>query len=101
MTIYEVNLKIRNEIADQFADWLDGHIQQLLQFDGFSSAVWTEIEQEESDEKWWTVHYYVDTREQLEDYLQNHAATMRADGTDRFGGNFTATRRIMREKGRY
>ena len=42
-----------------------------------------------------TTIYRVDTREQLTDYFDNHAARLRGDGLKAFSGKFTADRRVM------
>jgi hypothetical protein len=94
MTIYEVNLTVDAGIAHDYAAWLDGHIRQILEIDGFLSAEWFEIEGE-SDRRQWTVQYRLRDRRSLEEYFTEHAEQMRADGTGRFGSSFSATRRIL------
>jgi hypothetical protein len=43
-----------------------------------------------------SVHYVVDSTETLDHYFQNEAKAMRQEGIDKFGGKFTAYRRILR-----
>jgi hypothetical protein len=94
MTIYEVNLIINPDIADDYAVWLNDHIRQILAIDGFLSAEWFVVESS-GEALEWTVHYRLRDRASLERYFAEHAARMRADGINRFGDGFTATRRIM------
>jgi hypothetical protein len=94
MTIYEVNLTINSDIADDYDAWLGDHIRQILAIDGFLSAEWFVVESS-SKAREWTVQYRLRDRASLERYFTEHAAQMRADGVDRFGDGFSATRRIM------
>ncbi len=94
MTIYEVNLTVTADI-DSFALWLDEHIREILRIDGFVSAEWFEVEHDTPNEKQWTVHYRLHNRESLDAYFTHHAERMRADGLQRFGGKFSATRRVL------
>lgn len=96
MIIYEVNLDVNRKVADDFARWLETHIREMLQFEGFVKAHWYERDQEsDAGTICWTTHYQVDSRKLLEDYFENHASDMRADGVNRFGELFTASRRIL------
>ncbi len=97
MPLYEVNLHVADEIADAFAAWLHGHIREMLAFDGFERAVWLRVETDREDTTSWCVHYYVSDRAHLNAYFERHAAAMREDGLRRFGGKFTADRRILDE----
>ncbi len=98
--IYEVNLRVDRDIAADYAAWLEPHMAQMLEFEGFESATWLEREPEmEGDQgAWelWTIQYRVSTREHLERYLVEGAARMRGDGLERFSGRFEATRRVLR-----
>ena len=42
--------------------------------------------------------YRVDSRPQLEEYFQVHAARLRGDGLKAYGGKFTVDRRIMKSE---
>ena len=96
MVIYEVNLDVERGIADSFARWLGPHIRQMLEFPGFVSASWYERSEDSSESLvCWTTHYRLESREDLDRYLENNAAAMRADGISRFGDRFTASRRIL------
>lgn len=99
MVIYEVNLTINNEIFQDYYNWLVHHIEIMLQFRGFRKA---EISKEKIPEDninttKLTVHYTLDTEEDLNDYLKNHSFAMREDGTKKFGDKFSATRRVFFE----
>jgi quinol monooxygenase YgiN len=100
MVVYEVNLRIDPSIEQEFHEWLDAHIPEMLEFEGFLSAEWFGVDPDESDPEQvgrisWTVQYRLDHRASLHKYLEEHAARMREDGLNRFGDKFAAYRRIM------
>ncbi len=94
MLLYEVNLHLDADLAGAFEPWLRAHMQEMLAFDGFTRAVRFELEPTPGTLHW-TVHYHVRDRAALQAYLDQHAAAMRTDGARRFGGRFTADRRIL------
>jgi hypothetical protein len=98
MVIYEVNLRVENAVADDYAAWLKGHIAKMLAFKGFKSVRWLDNEGEDADACNWVVQYMVEDRASLDDYFANHAEAMRRDGLERFAGRFSATRRILEVK---
>ncbi len=96
--IYEVNLGVEPRIADEFADWLHTHVAEMLALPGFESA---EILREEGppDQPLFSVRYRLRDRVALDEYFEQHAARMRADGVARFGEAFRASRRVLRRIG--
>ena len=94
--IYEVNLVPEPAIEGQFDEWLHEHVREMLALPGFIDATISREEQEDGPAAR-TVHYELQDREALEQYLAEHAPRMRQHGIDRFGERFTATRRILIE----
>lgn len=90
MIIYEVNLQVKAEIYQEFKSWLQKHVDEMLEIEGFVKAQTFTF-----DETSFSVHYSVESPEALESYFTNHAPRMRQDGLDRFGENFSANRRIL------
>lgn len=97
MLIYEVNLQVDNSAAEEMAVWMKEHIREMLRFSGFERAAWYQ-RNPDSGRQQWTVQYHVATRRDLDAYFEQHADRMRQDGLDRFGGRFTADRRILYER---
>ena len=99
MVIYEVNLAVDAEVADAYAAWLAPHIDEVLAVPGFVSAAWWAVEPEVARppdaRRQWCVQYRVESREALQVYFDEHAARLRGDGLDRFGGRFEAARRVL------
>ena len=95
---YEVNLKVQKTVESDFENWLKGHINDVLAIDGFETATWHRVTQDEttsSKETHWTVHYVLRDLPALNAYLENHATRLRQPAKDRFGEKFMAERRIL------
>lgn len=96
---YEVNLTVGADLSEEYQQWLNEHVQQMLALPGFTGATcYRIIEPAEQGKASWSVHYVLENQAALDAYLQTHAARMRADGIARFGDRFTATRRIYQEQ---
>ena len=94
--VYEVNLAVDAEAAEAYAEWLGPHIAEVMACDGFLSAEWFDVESSGDDGRvHWCVQYRVADRAALDAYLAGPAAALRAAGQARFGGRFTATRRVL------
>ena len=94
--IYEVNLKIPIEIEAPYNNWLNDHISEMRNFDGFLDVVIFQKEQSSSKSHYeLCVHYHLKNRQTLWDYEQNHAERMRGEGLHKWGSQVQATRRIL------
>lgn len=96
MVIYEVNLDINNEIFENFKVWLFAHVKEMVQFKGFLEAKILLENNEIKESQKITCCYLLDSQENLDNYLKNHAPAMRQDGINKFGNKFSATRRILK-----
>ncbi|QRN03637.1 DUF4286 family protein [Legionella sp. MW5194] len=102
MLIYEVNLTVDAAIVEAFIGWLKPHIQELLAFEGFLNAtVSMDSESQTGERRTLVVHYYLASEDHYRNYIRDHAPRMRQDGIDRFGSQFTATRRLLTVLNRY
>jgi len=91
MIHYEVNLKIDRSIYDEYMTWLKPHIEEMVNFDGFTRAcLLQQTDLNDEQNKHITVLYSLKNQEALEHYLKNHAHHMRDDGIQRFGDKFSA-----------
>ncbi|MEO1273007.1 MAG: DUF4286 family protein [Myxococcota bacterium] len=100
MLIYEVNLTVQPSIADAMERWLTSHFNDMLAIDGFEQVTLYSRRPEDEGappdaQLRWTCHYRVRDRASLDRYLAKDAARMRQEGLDLFGGQFTASRRIL------
>jgi quinol monooxygenase YgiN len=97
MIIYEVTLRVNRAIAEDYRQWLDEHVQEMLQIEGFIDAVIEQqIDPAETGYEIWCTRYRLRDQQDLDNYLQRHAPRMRAEGLQRFGNQFSATRRVLR-----
>ena len=92
---YEVNLVPDPAIEDEFDDWLDAHVADMLRLPGFLTAVVRRAEDPLTGVVQRTCQYELTDRHALDRYVREHAETMRQHGLDRFGDRFTATRRVL------
>lgn len=100
--IYEVNLSVQKEIADEYRTWLGSHVREMLALPGFTGARILEIvEDAGGTETTFCTQYELVDQAALDDYLRVHAGRMRADGISRFGDRFRASRRVLRDLGGY
>lgn len=90
--IYEVNLSVDAAIKQDYLTWLKAHIKEMLDLPCFDRAFLFE-----DQEGQWVVQYQAQSRQAIDDYLEKYAEKMRGDGTNRFAGQFQATRRILGE----
>lgn len=98
MIVYEVNLFVQSAIADPFRVWLDAHVREIVALPGFVSAeIFERLEPTgAADELALCTQYRLHDAEALSAYLRDHAPRMRADGLQKFGGQFRAERRVLR-----
>ena len=97
MVIYEVNVSIDNKIYADYYRWLIPHVKDILKIEGFTQAEISKETIEQDQFTQLTIRYELKSEADLENYLQNHASTLRADAKARFGDYFTITRRILTE----
>ncbi len=98
--IYEVNLKVAQTIEQEYLSWLKGHIQEMCQQTGFLSATLSQEmmlgqETAQPEESRYSVQYKVASMDALNHYFEHNAIKVRQEALDRFGNQFSATRRIL------
>ena len=99
MIVYEVNVFVQRAIETAYRHWLEHHVAEILRLPGFIDAAIFEVimPASDADEFALCMHYRLDSELSLENYLRDHAPRLRADGIARFGNNFRAERRVLRE----
>ena len=93
--IYEVTLTIESGIADEFDEWLEQHVADMLEVPGFVSAESFKLESDDERYVRRVTRYTLEGKDELDAYLAGPATAMRQDGIDRFGDRFEASRRIL------
>jgi heme-degrading monooxygenase HmoA len=101
MLIYEVNVFVNEDRAQEYAEFLDHHIRDILKIKGFikaelfSELIDSSTPTPEPKQAHFAIHYHVETEADLQNYFKHHAAAMRKDAIDRFGNSFSAKRRNL------
>jgi hypothetical protein len=98
MIIYNVTIKVEKEVANEWLDWLKNeHIPDLLGTGCFLNATILQLlDTDDSEGPTYAVQYFADSREEVERYLNDYSAAMRAKGLERWGGKFIAFRSLMK-----
>jgi hypothetical protein len=96
--IYEVNLDVDAGIEADYRAWLRDHVARMLALPGFVDARTAEVldPAPAPGRVVFCVHYRLRDEAALQDYFDRHADGMRGDGMARFGGQFRASRRVLR-----
>ena len=97
MIIYNVTIKVDNEVASDWVRWMKTeHIADVLNTGLFTECRLSRLlEQDEADGVTYSAQYVCDTIEQYGRYIAEHAEGMREKGSNLFGGKFVAFRSIM------
>ena len=114
MVIYEVNLAIAPDRVNAYSAWLEEHVREMLDLDGFgSAALYARSDSDDAaglseeaeapervpeGDRHWTVHYHLESREALDRYLEEDAERMHEKGADRFGDQVSAERRVLESR---
>lgn len=96
--VYEVNLDLDADIEPAYRAWLEPHVREICALPGFIGAQLFGVDEPPAamGRVSLCVQYALRDMAALESYLRDHAPRLRADGMARFGGRFTATRRVLR-----
>jgi hypothetical protein len=92
MIIYNVTLNIDNSIHDKWLVWIKEHIPQVLATGKFIEAKLTKVLVDEEEGTTYSIQYRAKSREDLEDYYQNHAERLRKEGLQLFSDKMLAFR---------
>lgn len=95
--VYEVNIDLDAAIRDDYLAWLDAHVAEIFALPGFTGAQVFEIADPAAapGRTCLCVQYRLAGQADLDRYLAEHAPRLRAEGMARFGGRFTASRRVL------
>lgn len=97
MIIYNVTIKVDQEIATEWVTWMkEEHIPELMNTGLFTdSRLCRLLEQDETEGITYIAQYFCDGMEQYNTYISEYARKMRDKGFTRFGNRFIAFRTIM------
>lgn len=94
MIIYNVTINIDESVHDQWLQWMrNKHIDDVLSTGLFTSARMVKVLiDEEMGGQTYSVQYFTDSRQKLEDYYKNHASRLRNEGLSLFADKMVAFR---------
>lgn len=97
MIIYNVTIKVDNDVADVWVAWMKNeHIADVLSTGLFADARLSRLlEQDDSEGTTYIAQYFADSMDQYLAYIDKHAIAMREKGFKAFGGKFAAFRTVM------
>lgn len=94
MLIYNVTINIDDSVHDQWLNWMKTkHIDDVLATGLFHKAKLIKVlVEEELGGTTYSVQYFTDAAEKLNDYYTYHAPRLREEGTQLFGDKMLAFR---------
>jgi Domain of unknown function (DUF4286) len=97
MIVYNVTVKVNNEIAGAWLEWLKAeHIPAMKATGCFTHAtILRLLETDDTEGPTYAVQYFAESRALLNNYLELHAAALREQGLAKWGGGFIAFRSVM------
>lgn len=96
MLIYEVTVTVDAAIEADFLEWLRAHIVDMAGLEEIQEARLFRSLEEDGDVVF-VSQYRMASRQAYESYLEHHAVRMRGDAKERFGDQFSASRRVLEE----
>lgn len=96
--VYEVNVEVDAVLADDYRDWMDIHVREMVSLPGFIGADVHNVlaPAPPAGKQTMSVQFFLRDTAALDNYLREHALRFRSSSLDRFGDRFRTTRRVMR-----
>jgi hypothetical protein len=97
MIIYNVTIKVENEIADTWVGWMKSeHMADVMGTSLFIDCrLCRLLEQDELEGITYVAQYFCESMQQYNIYIDKYAQNMRDKGFKLFGGKFVAFRTVM------
>ena len=97
MIIYNVTIKVNNDVADAWLTWMKTeHMADVMSTGLFVDCrLCRLLEQDELEGLTYTAQYSLESIAQYNTYIDQHAEKMREKGFKLFGGKFAAFRTVM------
>jgi Domain of unknown function (DUF4286) len=97
MIMYNVTVKVENEITADWLNWLKTeHIPAMIGTGCFTHAtILRLLETDDTDGPTYAVQYFAQSKGLLNNYMELHAAALRGQGLKKWGARFIAFRSVM------
>lgn len=96
MYIYNITINVEDSIHDEWLNWMDSHIYDVLNTGKFTSAKFTEVLVGEEFDKTYSVQYTCNYKEDLESYFKEDAEGLREKSFIKYGEKILAFRTELR-----
>ncbi|GIV28999.1 MAG: hypothetical protein KatS3mg028_0065 [Bacteroidia bacterium] len=99
MFIYSVTVSINKEIEKEWLDWMiKKHIPDVLNTGCFTEYNLFQVYSAFSEDVCtYNIQYAFNSVDDLENYQKNFASRLQKEHSDKFHGQFTATRTVLRK----
>lgn len=97
MFIYNVTIKVKNEIHSQWIDWLKNeHVPEVLATGCFQDArILQLLEVDDSEGPTFAIQYFAESKAAYNQYIDKHAPILRQKSYNLWGDQFIAFRSFM------
>ena len=93
MYIYNITINIDETAHNEWLNWMQFHIVDVLNTGHFSSAKLTQVlVEEEMGGKTYSVQYTANTREDLDEYYELNATKLQSEGLKKFADKMVVFR---------
>ena len=97
MIIYNVTIKVQNQIHDEWLQWLKQiHTADVMQTECFTDyKIVRLLETDDSEGPTYAIQYNAESKSQYNRYIEKHATEMRRRSFEKWGDQFIAFRSVM------
>ena len=97
MIVYNVTIKIVNAVHADWLQWLkEEHVAEVIHTGCFTQAtILRLLEVDDTEGPTYAIQYFAESKALYNNYIENHAATMRQKSFDKWGNQFIAFRSVM------
>ena len=93
MIIYNVTINIDDSVHEEWLEWMmEEHIPQVMETGKFFKAKIVKVMVVEETGSTYSVQYFAENKEKLNEYYKEHAPALREEGLKRFGDKMLAFR---------
>jgi len=96
MIVYNVTVKVTNEIHDKWFKWMKStHIPEVLKTGYFVENAMYKVLVEDDDGVTYSIQYLATSRDNLQTYFDKVSLALQAKHKDKFEGHYVAFRTIL------
>jgi len=96
MIIYNVTVKIDNEVHDEWLSWMRSvHIPEVMETNCFVKNQIAKVLVDDTDGVTYSIQYSCESMDVLNQYFDLHAKRLQQDHTDKYKEKFVAFRTLL------